>query len=294
MASLLTTEELKNILSMEYHSRKTNKQSVERRKFNIDTFNNIDRTGLEYMNRERQLLLYVTQRGEKIYIQYPGKESAEKVKMPLDFRPKLQLADGSYMQDASFGFIWDIIDSIGKAHNKELAFVSSIFLQMGYMYNYKLEKNLYPIKELEFENRDCGFEDEKGMEELEWYHLDISEDVWYTLNDRIGDIVISENQSITFEAFMKFVDLLFQNEDCKYYYKQVVLAGNDKYDYKNGRTSSSKANLQILNYFQGNEKLSSLLNAFQKSRGVPDFKVSDYSVVTDGIVFNVSARKRET
>ena len=239
------------------------------------------------MSKERQLLLYTTQKGEKIYIQYPGKESVENVAMPLDFRPELQLEDGSYMPDASFGFIWDILDSIGKAHNKELAYVAALFLHMGYMYDYELVKKRYPVKELEIRNGVIVSETEIESEELEWYQMNISEDTWFTLNDRIGNINISDNREITFEAFIKFVDLLFQNEDCKYYYKNVIIKGRDDYKYENGRTSSSMANLQILNYLQGYEKLSSLLNVFQKSRGVPDFRVRDYSTVTDGIVHEI-------
>lgn len=284
MVKLLTTDELRTALKMNYGSKETNAESKEKRKFNIMAFLNLDRDELRYMDRERQLLLYTTQQGEKIYIQYPGKESVENIAMPKDFRPKLQLADGSYMQDASFGFIWDIIDSIGKAHNHELSFVAAIFLQMGYMYDYLKEKAEYPVKELQIKDGVVKSEITKGKETLEWYRLNLSGDVWYTLNDRIGDIEISSKQKITFEAFIKFVDLLFQNEDCKYYYKNVVIRGKDDYKYGNGRTSSSMANLQILNYFQGYERLSVLLNAFQKSRGVPGFRVRDYAIVSDGIV----------
>lgn len=59
-----------------------------------------------------------------------------------------------------------------------------------------------------------------------------------------------------------------------------------------GRTNSSAANLFILNYLEGNVKLSKLLDAFQKSRGVPMIKKSDYSVVTDKIVINVDIESR--
>ena len=50
--------------------------------------------------------------------------------------------------------------------------------------------------------------------------------------------------------------------------------------------------LFILNYLEGNVKLSKLLDAFQKSRGVPMIKKSDYSVVTDKIVINVDIESR--
>lgn len=116
--------------------------------------------------------------------------------------------------------------------------------------------------------------------------------VWYTLNDKMGWINLGNNQVISFEGFIKLVDLLFQNEDCKYYYKNIVIDKKDKYKLSSGRTNSSAANLFILNYLEGNVKLSKLLDAFQKSRGVPMIKKSDYSVVTDKIVINVDIESR--
>jgi len=49
----------------------------------------------------------------------------------------------------------------------------------------------------------------------------------------------------------------------------------------------------ILNYLEGNEKISKLLDAFQKSRGVPAFPKRKYSMVTDGIVVNIDFEKRK-
>lgn len=128
--------------------------------------------------------------------------------------------------------------------------------------------------------------------QLEWYAMQLEEDVWYTLNDKMGWINLGNNQVISFEGFIKLVDLLFQNEDCKYYYKNIVIDKKDKYKLSSGRTNSSAANLFILNYLEGNVKLSKLLDAFQKSRGVPMIKKSDYSVVTDKIVINVDIESR--
>ena len=105
-------------------------------------------------------------------------------------------------------------------------------------------------------------------------------------------IDLGNGQQISFEGFVKLVDLLFQNEDCKYYYKNVVINQNQNYKYNNGRSNSSSANLLILNYLSGNVQLSDLLDSFQKSRGVPRFRKSDYSIVTDGIVINIDVEER--
>lgn len=285
MAKILGTDELKDTVNFQYSKNTVLKESKELRKFNVLSFNALSRKKLEYGNIERRLCLYETQNGEKIYIQYPGKESADRKHiMPLDFRPELQMANGEFISDVSFGDIWDILSEIGKEQKKILPFVASIILRMGYMYGYTKESGLFSYHDIDILNNQ--FIDE-GELNFEWYSLSLPEDTWFTLNDRIGEIRLTDNEVFSFEGFIKLVDLLFQNEDCKYYYKNVVLAGKTNYNFTNGRTQSSEANLLIINYLQDYTKLSELLNAFQKSRGVPGFKKQDYTVVTNGMVINI-------
>ena len=285
MAKLLGTEELKDTVNFEYSKNTVLKESKRLREFNVLSFNALSRENLEYGNIERRLCLYETQNGEKIYIQYPGKESADrKLIMPLDFRPELQMANGEYISDVSFGDIWDILSESGKEQKKVLPFVASIFLRMGYMHGYTKENGLYSYHDIDITNDQITAE---GKLEFEWYSLTLPEDTWFTLNDRIGEIRLTDKEVFSFEGFIKLVDLLFQNEDCKYYYKNVVLDGKTNYKFTNGRTQSSEANLLIINHLQDYTKLSELLNAFQKSRGVPGFKKQDYTVVTNGMVINI-------
>lgn len=291
MARLLSNEELKERLKIMYSRNTVLKDSERNRKYNIAAFNELDRKKLKYDKKECRLLLYETLQGEKIYIQFPGKESEDSTKKPNDFRPKLCFADGDgFLQDASFGFIWDILDEIGKSRRVDLNYVSAIFLRMGYMYDYKRVRETVQREQLLIKDGTVKNITKCVDETFEWYKLNLSEDVWYTLNDKIGPIKVSEDgKCISFEALIKFVDLLFQNEDCKYYYINVVINGKQAYNYANGRPNSSAANLCILNYLEGNDKLSNLLNSFQKSRGVPSFKKADYAIVTDGIVINVDS-----
>ena len=289
MLKLLGTEELKNILNFEYSKNTVLKNSKMYREFNVKAFNSISRINLQYGKRERRVCLYETLNGEKIYIQYPGKESVGKrQQMPYDFRPEIEMKDGTFISDAAFGDIWDILSEIGNEQKKELPFVASLFLKLGYMHNYKLYNEKYDFYDLDISS---GDKIDSGVIGLEWYGLDLSEDVWFTLNDRIGNVKLSDKEIFSFEAFIKFVDLLFQNEDCKYYYKNVIVKGKKKYNFSNGRTQSSAANLLIINHLEENTKLSELLNAFQKSRGVPSFKKQDYTVVTNGMVINIDSSR---
>ena len=291
MPNILSNEELTKRLEADYSSRTINKESLERRKWNIDAFNTLDRTGLTYGKHEKRVLLYETLEGEKIYIQFPGKESAETPKMPLDFRPKVELKSGEIAIDLSFGAIWDILDDISRNHNAYLKYVAALFFRMGYMHEYIKTENKYVCEDMTFD--ESGDRIGKSADvALEWYCMELDEDMWYTLNDKIGLINLGSGQMISFEGFIKFVDLLFQNEDCKYYYKNVVIEKKAGYRLNNGRNNSSAANLLILNYLEGNVKISTLLDSFQKSRGVPTFKKGEYSVVTENIVINIDVQAR--
>lgn len=285
MPQVLPIPDLKSALSAIY-KRATLTRSKELRLYNIIAFSNIKRSGLVYAKLENRIQLYETLRGEKVFIQLPGKESAmsNRHPMPLDFRPKLQCVDGLFMQDASFGFIWDIFEEIGKQHKDYLSLVASLIFRMGYMYDYVYKAEKCARSGLLISGDNTENAGDIGSLDMSWYSLNLSEDIWYSLNNYIGDIQISDNQQISFEAFIKFIDLLLQNEDCKYHYRNMTQGLNKNYNLNSGRTSTCDANLLILYYLEGHCGISTLLDSFQKARGVPTFRKSAYGIVTDGIV----------
>ena len=162
MPKLLGTEELKNILNFEYSKNTVLKNSKMYREFNVKAFNSISRINLQYGKRERRVCLYETLNGEKIYIQYPGKESVGKrQQMPYDFRPEIEMKDGTFISDAAFGDIWDILSEIGNEQKKELPFVASLFLKLGYMHNYKLYNEKYDFYDLDISSGDMEIRKEE-------------------------------------------------------------------------------------------------------------------------------------
>jgi len=285
MPQILSVAELREKLSATY-SKEVLNQSRLLRQANINAFLDIDRKGLNYASLEHRIKIYSSQQGEKIYIQLPGKESADSNRnpMPMDFRPKLECSDGTIMDDASFGVIWDILDEIGKQHRDYLSFVAAIFFHMGYMYNYSHTCGRYDCFSLRLEKNNIIKTKQVESVDLCWNRLDISDTVWHSLNNYIGEIITPDGKKISFEAFAKFVDLLLQNEDCKYYFRNVIQGGNQNYNLKSGRTSTCDANLLVLYYLKGEGRISRLLDSFQKSRGVARFNKSDYPLVTDGII----------
>lgn len=291
MPKLLANTELRERLKIEYNKKNVLKESKRKRKKNIASFLGISRDSLKYGVKEKRILLYETLKGEKIYIQYPGKESTNKEPRPLDFRPELETVNGTFMQNITFGYIWDILDEIGRTHNGYLCLIAALIIKEEYMYDYQMCNEQYESYIVDYENNKVS---KDSPLTLEWYKLNLDDDVWFTLNDKVGDIKINNNEVISLEAFIKFIDLLFQNEDCKYYYINKVEKGKvstiDEYDLKNGRNSSGDANLAILSYLQKKKKLSDLLNEFQKGRGVTSYRKSDYSIVTDDIVVNLEVQ----
>lgn len=291
MPKLLANTELRERLKIEYNKKDVLKESKRKRKKNIASFLGISRDSLKYGVKEKRILLYETLKGEKIYIQYPGKESTNKEPRPLDFRPELETVNGTFMQNITFGYIWDILDEIGRTHNGYLCLIAALIIKEEYMYDYQMCNEQYESYIVDYENNKVS---KDSPLTLEWYKLNLDDDVWFTLNDKVGDIKINNNEVISLEAFIKFIDLLFQNEDCKYYYINKVEKGKvstiDEYDLKNGRNSSGDANLAILSYLQKKKKLSDLLNEFQKGRGVTSYRKSDYSIVTDDIVLNLEVQ----
>lgn len=291
MPKLLANTELRERLKIEYNKKDVLKESKRKRKKNIASFLGISRDSLKYGVKEKRILLYETLKGEKIYIQYPGKESTNKEPRPLDFRPELETVNGTFMQNITFGYIWDILDEIGRTHNGYLCLIAALIIKEEYMYDYQMCNEQYESYIVDYENNKVS---KDSPLTLEWYKLNLDDDVWFTLNDKVGDIKINNNEVISLEAFIKFIDLLFQNEDCKYYYINKVEKGKvstiDEYDLKNGRNSSGDANLAILSYLQKKKKLSDLLNEFQKGRGVTSYRKSDYSIVTDDIVVNLEVQ----
>lgn len=86
--------------------------------------------------------MYKTIENEKVYIQYPGKETQDNPSKPLDFRPKVLLKNGEFALDLSFGTIWDILDEIGQRYRDSLSCIAAIFFRLGYMYNYRNAKSV--------------------------------------------------------------------------------------------------------------------------------------------------------
>lgn len=262
-----------NSLRLNYDT-SVKKSADEKREYNIKSFASLDRSGLEFRNIERRLYVYETKHGEKIWIQYPGKET--KSGKPWDFRPKMYMGkSGEHMPDLAFPDIWDDLADIHTENPQALEALAALLFRMAYMEGYKLLK------------RECYYEDidissnnviGSGKIELTFYEPDFDEDLLAELQDEIGSI-----RGASLEAYSLYNDLLVQNEDCKYYYRDVY-EKETMWDSKIGRRNTLLTHLSVIEYIQGNVKFSTIMNRFQRGRGVAPVTLASLSRITGGLI----------
>lgn len=255
---LISNELLRNrvrtTIPMQTPYRATENQKRE----NIASFHALSREGLENGTTERRILLYETRCGEKVYMQYPGIESTREGNRnyPLDARPVLQKADGSYAADMDFKKIWDIIDIIGRNHRADTDVLATLFLRIAYMIGYSHNEAEYLCETIDISAGNV-ISSENIL--FSWNSLEIDTDVLDTLNDRFGLL-----DGISLEGFLYYNDLLAQNEDCKYSYLQ-----RDSWNISTGRINNCLSHLTVISHIREHIGISKLIDSFQRTGVAP-------------------------
>lgn len=240
-------------------SKKTPYKNTEIQKYeNIKSFNSLSRKGLINGFIEKRILLYKTRCNEKIYMQYPGIESARGGKRccPLDARPVLQKSDGSFSEDMDFKKIWDIIDMIGRSHYADTDILAAIFLRIAYMIDYKHNEDEYLCETIDIST---GNIIKRENIFFVWNSLNIDIDVIDTLNDRFR-----LSDGISLEGFLYYNDLLAQNEDCKYSY-----LSDGRWNVTAGRINNCLSHLTVISYIRKHISISKLIDSFQRTGVAP-------------------------
>ena len=284
MAVLSKNELSRRLTTVLPATRELNKERIKKQQTNTKTIYELDRDSLKYDAFERRLLVYSTLLQEKIYIEYPGKESVSSTPMIKDTCPGLSKDETMISLDSSFGDIWDVLDYLGKNHKAYLPVLAAVLLHMSCMDVYKLKTSHRECYDIEVFQDDRTYRRTTDISAT-FYELSFSKRIWETLNDMFPGICI-KGQTMSFEAFIKYFDVLLMNEDSKYAYK-AISAGKATYDtwkYKHGRVNTIGTCLNVINYLKDSISISSLLNGFQKGRGPIGFSVTRYASVTEGII----------
>lgn len=262
-------------MKIEY-STKMKKESEEKKLYNIKAFSELDRSGLVFGQTERRLLMKTFPSGEKLYIQYPGKESARVINpRPWDFRPKLQLANGEWLKDLSFKDIWDDLYSLRDVGSR-MSYIAALFFRIAYMLDSKKVTRSLPYEDIDVETgRIVG----TGKIEFTWCEYDPDDDV---LGESLR-ISAEALQGCSIPAYMSYNDYLAQNEDCKYYYRDVC-SNNKKWKSDTGRRNTLLTHMAVIAFIEDNLKFTEITDMFQRGMGVAALPGKYWEEVTDGIV----------
>lgn len=260
------------------YSNQVKKESESKRIANVLPFSDLDRDGLEFGKIERRLLMFTSDNGQKVYIQYPGKETkaaTPEKERPWDFRPKIQMEDGSFVKDLSFADIWD---DITEAHSKDVkatAVMAALFFDLAYMTKHEQVTETLTYEDINVETNEVV---STGSIEFKYYRPIVEKEVYDYLTKSLGML-----RGVSWDAYVLFNDLLSQNEDCKYYYRDVVI--NKKPWKQNiGRRNTMLTHLTVINYMQGRSTFSNVMYQFQRGMGVAPCKLSDIPAITDNII----------
>lgn len=246
----------------------------EKRIFNIHAYAGLNRSNIEYQKIERKLYLFETEIGEKLWIQYPGKET--KTGRPWDFRPKLYIPKiYRNIPDFAFPHIWDDLTEIHACNPEALQVLASVLFRMAFMVDYVKEN-----KKCLYQDVDVLTEDilDSGYIELEIYTPNFDKHLMKQLQNDIGMI-----RGASIESYLLYNELLVQNEDCKYFFRDTVeKKGN--WNSAIGRRNTLLTHLSVIQYIQGKVKFSEIMNRFQRGRGVAPITISAIPEVTGNII----------
>lgn len=258
-----------------HYTRELKKESDNKKLFNINTFSKLDRSGLGYGEVERRLLMKEYSTGEKLYLQYPGKESArdENVR-PWDFRPKLQLSNGEWLKDLSFKDVWDDLYAF-KDGETDMPYLATLFFRIAYMLDSKKTTRIVTYEDIECAT---GKIMNTGQVELTWYEYEPSDDV-------IGDSLMFPKgmRGCSIYAYLAYNDYLAQNEDCKYYYRDTIANGKS-WDTNTGRTNTLLTHMSVIAFMEGILRFTQITDMFQRGKGVAKLQTKYWEEVTGGRV----------
>lgn len=265
--------EIRRLLTYNFNSRQDNKESLEKQMFNIDAFASLDRTGLQYETKERRLILYKND-NEKVFIQYPGKETARsKQPRPWDFRPEAEKNGGTKMPNLSFADIWDDISLIHR-NNDVRDIIAAIFFRMAYLIDHTIEEKDYEYEDFDVTSNEIV---RTGKIHFKWYKPSFNKDLLDFLSSKVSF------RDFSIEAYLIYNDLLAQNEDCKYFYREKY-EKKSTWKGKPGRRNTLLSHLSVIEFLKGEISFSQIMGRFQSGFGVAPIPMGEVQQTTGNII----------
>lgn len=257
-------EALRPELRMGIQNSRRGSLTRHRREENIAWAKGLSLVGLEHDKREGQISIVTTQAGEKVVIQYPGKESIQrkkKWKNDWDFRPKLLKQDNI---DLTFEQIWDpLFDDLrllaGESRKRVGSVLATLYYRIAYMIDYK--KDLGDS----YEMRVIRIAD--SVVETEHSPFSAGPFWAYRPPERAVDFVakaVPKWAGMSFEAFLQYNSLLAWNEDMKCLAKFDDWYPGDA----RGRINTLLTYIRVIGFILDEVRPSALLGGFTRLRGM--------------------------
>lgn len=257
-------------------------QSYLRRKENLEKIRKLSLVDLEYNSVEMQIPIVTTTSGEKIVIQYPGKESMQgnrKWKNEWDFRPKV-IKEGNI--DLTFQQIWDPLFYQlnllqGEDRQRVGQALAATFYRMAYMVAYE--------KEAANSHNAVAISTSKAL-----FERRLPADVqlgsfWlYRPPRKTLDMIshlLSNWAGMSFEAFLHYNGLLAWNEDCKMFakFKEDWTPSDAR-----GRINTLLTHVRVIGFVLGNVRPSTLLGGFASMRGMSPASPKEVKAICNDLI----------
>lgn len=238
---------------------------------NINAFCSLDRTNLGFGDGKVQRKLFIRRftTGEKLFIIYPGKETARTPKRPYDFYPQLILSNGIPIKTTSFQDVWDDIFILSE-DKFDMYALATIFVRMAYMLDSKKVK-----KNFEYQDILYGEIIANGILELEFYEYSPAKSLYTDLGIPIDTVINGAN----IIPYLMYNDFIAQNEDCKYYYIDVKEKGK-RWNSNKGRTNTCLTHVSVIALIKHLYTFAKIMGKFQNGRGIAPISKQYFSEIT--------------
>jgi len=218
--------------------------------------------GYRYDDLERCILVHTTRSGESIYIRFPGRGTIQGTSNALDFKPVVVQPDGVVLPDLSMSDIWMGFENMVSGCDACIRVLGHSLYNMFTFTDHKKRT----IGEIMV---DVPVPPENPSPA-------VNVDVWiYSPEGLINDIMDSVDDvsrkvlGMSMEAFLVYLDLMCQSDDCRY----NIGGFSDSMDYRRGRPNALKTHMAVLGTLAGVMPLGNLLHLFTVGRGVA--RISD-------------------
>lgn len=262
---------------------------------NINAFLHINREGLENGKLEKRLLMYKSLAEESIFIEYPGKESTstyasleeKNILNPNDFRPELHTKEGEVIAKLSFIDIIEALVEYSWEHDKNvMQILAALIIKLAYMKDYKNKALVHPSHLIiVHENHQREVMDEKREDIIERYYLPISRDTKECLKGwdkiRLPSRHYEKKIPVSIEGFLYYLDILAQQEDCKYYYTRKI-KGNKSLNSGIGRINNLLTVVNVIDRLLSDRPYGDIVSSI--GRYVRPIKARDIETVTGGLI----------